>query len=58
MKKEYIEPFYKPGVNAWIDVDKDPPSDPCVKNFPDEGTVLCSTECPTANGGVHDTPAG
>jgi hypothetical protein len=58
MKKGYVEPFYKPGVHTWIDVDKNPASDPCVENFPDEALVLCSTECPTANGAIHDTPAG
>jgi hypothetical protein len=58
IKKGYIEPHFGPGVNTWIDIDKNISSDPCFEDFPDEALVLCSTECPTANGVIHDTPAG
>lgn len=50
MKKQYIEPFHQAGVNTWIDIDKTPGVDPCFEDFPDEGNIACSTECPSANG--------
>jgi hypothetical protein len=52
MKQQYIEPFYQPGVNTWIDIDKTPGIDPPFEKAADEEGVACSTECPGANGGI------
>lgn len=55
MKIQYIEPFYQKGVNTWIDTDKNPAIDPPVEKYPDEANILCSTDCPGANGVVAST---